>query len=259
MTRPRGALLLWFVLLLRAAGNEPALPYAEGERLTYHFYWGPFMVGRGTFAVARDPSGDGELLTVRVHSNALISSLYPVDDLLTSHFDPRRLRSTGFEQNRHEGQRHVWEATFFFEKLRRGVTQSYIGGESKWFAIPSGAVQDKLSTIYFMRHQDWRRSKEQHVLIGNDKKNQPVRIRKLATETVYLDDFPPLRAFQAEPNTEYMSSFVKGASMIAWVSDDERKIPLKVVARISVGTVSAQLVQVEGVGSWPRDAIPPKP
>jgi len=228
-------------------------PYQPGEKLTYHFYWGIFMVGRGTFEVGKGQKDGNYVFSFHGKSNNFISSIYPVDDALTSVFDINQRRSINFIQDRKEGDHHVWEETFFFYQLRMGSTESYISGEKKWFNIPAEGVQDKLSTIYYMRCLDWTTRDDASTLLGNDKENFDVKITRLKTERVELDDFVPIPTFQVEPNTEYLSGFVKKGKMLVWVSDDRFKIPVRVVSKLSFGTVSAVLVKVEGVKDWPYD------
>jgi len=242
----------WF-LVMGSAPTQAAepLPFKEGEKLTYHFYWGIFMVGRGTFEVRRGSEKDGWIFEVRGKSNDFISAIYPVKEEITSFFDARFMRSTRFQQNRREGNSHIWEETFYFYSLGHASTQSYVSGEYQWFEIPRNGVQDKLSTIYFMRCRDWNKSNEHAVLIGNDKRNYKVRIKKLKIEKIKLDDFSVIPTFQVEPNTEYLSGFVKKGRMWAWVSDDRFKVPIRVVAQLRVGRVSAELVAVEGIEGWP--------
>ena len=241
----------WFLVMGSASARAAdALPFKEGEKLTYHFYWGIFMVGRGTFEVQRDSSG-GYVFEVRGKSNDIISAIYPVEEAITSFFDPRFMRSTRFQQDRKEDGDHTWEETFFFYSFGLGSTQSYVSGETKWFEIPKKAVQDKLSTIYFMRCQDWDQQNEHSVVLGNDKQNYEVRIKKLKAETIKLDDFSAIPTFKVEPNTEYLGGFVKKGRMWAWVSNDRFKVPIRVVAKLPVGTVSAELVAVKGIDDWP--------
>lgn len=250
--RPLAAAFLALAACSLAARAAEA-PYADGERLTYHFFWGVFLVGRGTFEARRDKDGSEEF-TVVVRSNDFISALYPVEDTLRSRFDPGRQRSLSWEQVRREGPHRVWEQAWFLYDLGHGWMHSLLTGESKWYEIPREGVLDKLSLVYSMRHKDWRGKDRYSATLGNDRGNQAVEVRKLGTGVVTLDDFPPIAAFRVEPDPQYMRGFVKRGRMVAWVSDDARKIPLRVVSKLPVGSVSAQLVKAEGVGDWPTGA-----
>ncbi|MCC7519811.1 MAG: DUF3108 domain-containing protein [Verrucomicrobiae bacterium] len=232
------------------AASPRAAPYADGERLTYHFYWGPLKVGHGTFEVRREKDGIEEF-TVDVRSNGLIAAIYPVEDRLRSRFDPTRLRGLSNEQVRSEGTHRVWEQTWFFHDVGHGWMQSLLTGETKWFEIPAEGSVDKLSLVYLMRHKDWRARDRYRATLGSDRGVQTIEVRKLGTEIVTLDDFPPIAAFVVEPDPKYLRGFVKRGRVTAWVSDDPRAVPLKVLAKLPVGTVQAQLVKAEGVGAWP--------
>lgn len=209
------------------------------------------MVGRGSFEITNIDKKACCLFTVRVRSNAVLSTLYPVDDVLHSFFDLNHMRSIHFEQKRKEGMNHVWEETFFYYELGQASTQSYANGEKKWFEIPKDGVQDKLSTIYYMRCMNWKTRNFASTVLGNDKRNYEVRMTKLKTEVLHTDDFQPIPTFQVRPNMEYLSGFVKKGNMWIWVSNDDFKIPIRVEAKLPIGTVTASLVKVEGVKDWP--------
>lgn len=251
--RSLSAALIGLGLLLTVPPTDAAPPFQPGEKLTYHFHWGLFMVGRGTFEVG-EPDADGNSrFIVRVHSNNLISTIYPVEDVLTSFFDPVRKQAVHFLQERSEGRHKVWEETFFFYSFKQGLTTSYISGERKWFDIPGGGIQDKLSTIYYMRTLDWKDREEAKIVIGNDKGNHEVTMRKIAREQLKMDDFAPIPTFKVEPNSEYMSGFVKKGKMTVWVSEDAWHVPIRVVSKLPVGSIRADLVKVEGIPDWPYE------
>lgn len=240
---------------LLVSGNlraDPPAPYQVGEQLTYTFYWGLFLVGRGTFEVARNPAGN-LLLTVQGKSNDFVSAIYPVDDRMTSEFDPEHTRSIRFLQDRREGRHRCWEETFFFHTMRQAAMQSYVTGENKWFDLPKGAVQDKLSIIYFMRGKDWGKKGEHGATIGNDKGNFEIRVKKIASQNLELDDFAPIPTFQVEPSVNYLSGFLKKAKVRAWVSDDHFKVPVRITIEAAFGTLTADLIKVRGIEGWPYE------
>jgi hypothetical protein len=240
------------ILFLPTISNG-AIPFKEGEILTYHFYWGIFMVGRGTFEVKREEKTRNYIFDLRVKSNDFISSIYPVDSIYTSFFHPKKLRSVRFLQDRKEGTSRYWEDTFFYDAMTLASTQSYISGETKWFEIPKAGVQDKLSTVYYMRTLNWDDRESAKIVIGNDKKNYEVEMKKVLREILSTDDFKDIPTFVVEPNMEYMSGYVKKGKMTVWVSDDTFKVPIRVISKLPVGAIRAELVRVEGIQDWPYD------
>jgi hypothetical protein len=249
-----GRLLFIFCFLstVLCGSATEELPFQVGEKLTYHFYWGPFMVGRGTFEVTQGDQKHLYVLTVKGESNDFISPMYPVDDLIQSVFDTRKLRSVSCVHNRKEGKRHVWEESFFFYDHKIASTTSYLSGDQQWYEIPTSGVQDEISNVYFLRCQEWNHPKaEVSVTIANDKGNYDVKFQKKKTETLESPDFAPIPTFLVEPNTQFMRGFLKKGKMQVWVSDDHFKIPVRVTSKLSFGTLCASLVQVEGVPNWP--------
>jgi len=230
---------------------EPPLPFRTGERLTYHFFWGPFMVGRGTFEVESSQRPGVYRFVIQAKSNDFISTLYPVTARMESDFDWARQYSLHSMQNRMERNTRIWEETWFYPQQRLAGTQSYVSGERKWFEIPEAGVLDKFSMIYFMRGLEWKGRNMATALLGNDKGNFEVTVKKLKEETVKLPDFTPIPTFKVQPDTSYLGGFVRKGKMVVWVSNDAHRIPVRVDSKLVVGTVSARLVKVENVSDWP--------
>jgi hypothetical protein len=245
----------WLTVLFLAAGGiraESPAPYRPGETLTYHFYWGLFMAGSCTFKV--DRNDDGNLVfTVHGKSNDFISAIYPVEDIIVSEYDPRHERSLRLTQDRREGRHHYWEDTFFFYRFALGNTRSYVSGENKWFEIPKDRLQDKMSIIYAMRWKDWRQNDDHSAVIGNDKGNFELHLKRIAKKTIRLDDFAPIPAFQVEPSVNYLSGFLKKAKVRAWVSDDNFKVPIRITMEAAFGTITVDLIEVDGIEGWPYE------
>ncbi len=237
-------------LFLCSSGFSDETPFQVGERLTYHFYWGPFMVGRGTFEVESTDREGVYRFVIDGRSNDFISKLYPVEAHLESDFDWTKQCSIRTLQNRSERAKSTWEESWYYPEKSIASTQSYVSGETKWFEIPQTGVLDKFSMIYFMRGLEWSRRDFASAILGNDKGNYEVKVKKLKEETVELPNFAPIPTFKVEPNTEYLGGFVRKGKMVVWVSDDEHKIPVRVVSQLPVGTVSARLVKVENVKDW---------
>lgn len=100
---------------------------------------------------------------------------------------------------------------------------------------------------------DWKNREEAKIVIGNDKGNHEVIMRKTTRERLKMDDFASIPTFKVEPNSEYMSGFVKKGSMVVWVSEDVWHVPIRVISKLSVGSVRADLVKVEGIPDWPYE------
>jgi hypothetical protein len=251
--RLRFVLSLLFLSVCFQAHSAEATPFEDGEKITYHFYWGIFMVGRGTFEVKKGEDAKNLIFQASIRSNDFISAIYPVNDVLTSEFDPKKKRSLNFEQDLNEGKHRTWEETFFYYDLAKASTQSYMDGETKWFEIPSGGVQDKLSTIYFMRMINWDGLESASTMIGNDKVNREIVITKVREETIDLDSYKKIPTMVVEPNSEYLGKFGKRGKMTVWVSNDQFKIPIRILAKLDVGTIRAELVNIEGISEWPYE------
>jgi hypothetical protein len=228
-------------------------PYQVGEKLTYHFYWGVFMVGRGVFEVKEGESPSEQIFRLYLKSNNVISTIYPIEDTIESHYDTKNKRTTRLMQDRSEGGEHMWEETFYDYRKGQAGTQSYISGETRWFDIPKDRVQDKISTVYYMRSLDWTKRTEASVPVPSARKAYVAKMTKLRTETIEIDDFKPISTFVIQPNTEYLSGVFRKGKMEVWISEDKFKVPIRVLSHLPIGTITIVLVKVQGVKDWPYD------
>ena len=88
----------------------PGLLFADyelpvGERATYNIQWGLFNCGTSTIS-CEEAELDGRdivRIRVRVQSNWLVSTVYPVDDTVDCYLDPETLESVRLEKNTSEG------------------------------------------------------------------------------------------------------------------------------------------------------------
>ena len=88
-------------------------------------------------------------------------------------------------------------------------------------------------------------------MLANVKGNAEVAIKKIKTETLKSDDFSPIHTLKLEPSTENLTGFLRKGKVWVWVSDDQFQIPVRLAGKVAFGTVSAVLVDVDGVKDWP--------
>jgi len=115
------------------------------------------------------------------------------------------------------------------------------------FDIPK-YVQDLLSSFYYVRTMELGNKREGDVLtvqyFANDKVvNLNVRFEGKEEIDVPAGKF---RTFVVKPGlTEGFTT--KTSDLFIWISDDDRKIPVKVKLKIVIGSLVAELVSYSGI------------
>ncbi|HVP58893.1 MAG TPA: DUF3108 domain-containing protein, partial [bacterium] len=104
-------------------------------------------------------------------------------------------------------------------------------------------VQDVLSSLYFLRTKPLEVGMTVVIQNHADKKNYPLEIRILRTETV---DVPAGRfeCFVVEPILKASGLFQHQGRLTVWLSKDSRLVPVMMKGKIIIGSIDAVLTQV---------------
>ena len=250
---------LWGLVSITTAIASPAqligpeVPYSPEyqalpvfpEKLVFDMSWGLLSVGEATLGVDKIVMFNGRPayhLVSEARSNSFCDTFYVVRDLNESWLDARTLTSLGYSKKVREGRffRDEWvlydrdAATFVNRRVNRDGTFSVRSG-----TIPA-RVQDILSSIYWTRAQTLENGAAVKVDV-NTPDNWPLVITVRARETVRV----PRGRFASvivEPGMAREGIFVqKGKRLRLWLSDDRRKLILKMKAEVFFGSVTAAL------------------
>ena len=256
-TRPRALGIGLPVLLLaigsggaeRPQSSAPPLPFSPGETLTYDLSWQVFSAGQVIASLSRVREGSKDSYEARAiaQSRGFVSLLYNLQDEFHSFFNPEALCSESISKRINEGRRHKNTRIVFDSARKLAVLDeqdlAVKGAPAKHAEseIPA-CVQDVVSAFYFVRRQPLRVGREIRLPINDGSKTADVRVEVQALETIRT----PLgvrSAFRLEP-TVFASLLKRKGRMQIWLSDDPERLPLRIKAMISVGTVTADLRSV---------------
>jgi hypothetical protein len=228
-----------------AAGQEPqrppshaAAPLFVGETLRYDMTILGVAAGEIVLSAASDveEGRPAYRLEMTISTNDFVSKLYYVRDSLRSWVDPQTLASLCFDEHTAEGRRVREETTVFdLEQLvvRRGKRVMPM-------AIPTF---DALSSVYFLRTLPLKGPEPVALsVIGREVFTLQVAIGGRETVTTPAGAF---RAIRLEPKSPGENFIGKGKNLILWVTDDERKLPVQIKTRLSVGTLVGKLKAIE--------------
>ncbi len=256
-TRP-GVLGIGLAVLLLAIGSggaeqpqssPPPLPFSPGETLTYDLSWQVFSAGQvvASLSRVREGSKDSYEAKASAQSRGFVSLLYNLQDEFHSFFNPETLCSESISKRINEGRRHKNTRIVFDSARKLAVLDeqdlAVKGAPAKHAEseIPA-CVQDVVSAFYFVRRQPLRVGREIRLPINDGSKTADVRLEVQALETIRT----PLgvhSAFRIEP-TVFGGLLKRKGRMQIWLSDDPERLPLRIKATISVGTITADLRSV---------------
>lgn len=238
----RFRVLLSFLLLILpevARGQEPAaLESFLGEKLRYVVSFLGVAAGEMTIS-ARKASLEGRpayQFQLWALTNSVFSKVFLVRDYLASWIDPESFQSLRFEAHTVQGRR-VKDDMIEFD-YDEGVALR--NGRS--IAIEQ-ATLDSLSSVFYIRTLDLAR-KDRVELTVVDRRLYPVRVEVQGRETVKT----PAGTFETvrvEPKSPAENLSRSGSGLILWLTNDQRRVPVKLKSKFKAGSLVAKLTSIE--------------
>ncbi|MDO9543076.1 MAG: DUF3108 domain-containing protein [Kiritimatiellia bacterium] len=230
---------------------QPDLWFPVGERLTYKVYWGIFPVAETKVTSEWIEEDEQTLLAIRVttKSYALLDAIYPIDDFIESVVDPDTFTPIRFSKRLSEGRYRLNEITTFNHQERIAHWKHLIKNDSKDFAIESD-TRDLLSFMFFMRSQKFEPNRTYNYRLMADEKLYDLYIHTKNYVQLNLSKFGVVRSLYIQPEAKFQGFFVRVGRLRVWISDDERRLCVKAIAKAPVvGTIKLLLDKVEGSGN----------
>lgn len=245
--------LLLPLLLLphpEAAGGEgsPELPFKAGERLTYELKWGLIPAGTAVLEVLQPTEVDGapaHHFSLSVRSNSFVDHFYMVRDTIEAFTDEKVTRSLGYTKRQHEGKTRR-DITVRFDWQKEEAQYSNFGKLNKPVKLLPGTL-DPLSVFYAFRRCDLKESAQLKSAVSDGKKvvvgtaivlqRQLIRVNNRSYDT-----------FLVEPDLKDVGGVFKksrDAKLQIWVTNDSRKLPVRIASRVVVGSFVAELASIE--------------
>ncbi len=210
------------------------------ERLEYSLSWTGITVGSAVQEIV-EVDGARKLLSL-AKSNDWLSSFYPVEDRTESLIEkngdfPGRVRS--FRMIFKEGAR-LRDGEINFERTP-GKAHFYdrVTGEQLNIPVEPGTY-DMYSSFYHARHQRLEPGKSLFLNVLDCKTLYRMEVRVLKKERISVPagEFDTIKI---EPVVKPEGIFEGKRGTIIWLSDDSRRIPVKVQTLVKVGKVTAVL------------------
>ena len=217
-------------------------PLRVGEKLTYDISWKKIPAARRTDWIVKEESLNGEAvyhIQSKMKTRALFR-VYSFQRQEETYLNPITLSPVRF-RNQLQDQKYratvtvdFREATAEYEKISRPKPKSPEKREAKVIEIPVG-TQDELSTLYFLRSKKFELGKTYFFPIIAKGKVQKV------TLTVERREVVKSKALGAVKTLVLRTS----AGDRFWLTDDERRLPVKAESKIGQLTVKVTLTDIE--------------
>lgn len=207
------------------------------ERMKFDIYWMGLSVGSASVSVVGDQNT--VIIVSTVNSSEFISNFYYVNDRAESKIvdgKPKHFTLIQIE-GRHRGNK---ETIFDYEKgeitfinhIKNKIT--YHKGINKVF-------MDVLSGFFYLRTMPIRLNDTLTVDIFDSDKFVTVQVQPLREETIELPNKQQVKTIVIKPQLDTEGLFKRKGDIIVWLTNDEKKIPVRIETNVPIGKVVAEL------------------
>ncbi len=241
----------WFVLACLMLGamsgvasgdSSFARSFQVGEQLTYEISWLNITAGTAVMSViAAGLDGDRPLakLVTTAQSRPAITRFFPVDNRVESLLDPATLLPEHLIFKRREGKKKE-DIEYWFHQQEGTVTAGK-GGTTETLEMPPG-THDIISCLYYVRSTlSFQAGSSLAMNIYHDKKNRKVEVLVEEIERVSgpWGEVESARVLVIMP---FQGLFLNQGNIRVWFTNDDRRIPVRMKAKVIIGSIVADLV-----------------
>lgn len=241
----------FFVVLLccvqlsisQKAENQKA--FTVGEKLLFNVNFGIITAGYAEMSIPKFDTVLGNTtykVQFNVRSTPTFDFFFEVRDRYETYLDSAGIFPWRFEQHIKEGTFKKDYTAVFDQKNHKAKT------DEAEFDIPE-YVHDIMSAFYYARTIDYSKFKiGQRVHLQNffKGKTNPLDIKYLGKQKINVDA-GTFNCIIVEPMVKEGGLFKSEGRILIWLSDDERKIPVKVNTKVIIGSIDAELKEYSGL------------
>jgi hypothetical protein len=219
--------------------------FSEGERLVFDVGYSFITAGEAVMSIPKTDSVFGRpvyQVLFTVNSTKTFAWIYKVDDRYETFLDIQGVFPWHFTQKVREGS-YRRDFNAWFDQVKN---IAYTG--DKQYPIPP-YVHDAVSAFYFVRTLDYSKSRiGDKMLLQNFFKDttHTLAVKFLGRQRIEVSA-GTFDCIIIEPLMKEGGVFKSEGRVIIWLTDDERKIPVKVSTKVVVGSIDAELREYSGI------------
>lgn len=244
-------MLLFFGLSVSAQKKA----FQDGEWFKFKVSYSGFLsAGYATLKVDNAILNGKEVYHIQGYgkNTGLSRIFFKVEDIYETYMDKKKDIPYRFIRNINEGG-HTRDIIVDFDHTKKlALVHNRKKNTRETYTFPEG-VQDMLSTFYYLRnHVDTKNIRpgeytDVDMFYGDE--SFKFRLKFLRREVIKTK-FGNIQTLVFRPYVESGRVFKEKESLTVWISDDDNKIPLKIIADLAVGSLRAELDEYKGLKHW---------
>ena len=225
--------------------------FQTGEWFKFRVHYGLINAGYATLEVQDGVINNKKVYHVigKGYSTGMSRFFFKVDDLYESYFDKvtgnpykyiRKIDEGGYTKNQ-EG--------FFNQNSDRVLVKDYENKTEKTFVIPNN-TQDIVSTFYYLRNyptiNKLKVGESVAIDMFFDEETTKFKLKCISREDLNTK-FGVIPTMIFRPLVQSGRVFKEQEALTVWISDDDNKIPVRIQASLTVGSIKADLDGFKGL------------
>ncbi|MFV0247447.1 MAG: DUF3108 domain-containing protein [Tenacibaculum sp.] len=245
-------LLIFLSISCKILSQENIKAFKAGEWLKYKMSFSGFLrAGTAILELKEEKLGDKKVVHAigKGRTSGMISWFFKVNDTYESYFNPNDVKPYLFKRDIYEGGFVKKRNISFNYENNTAYVEDFIKKKDSIISVKD--PQDMISTFYFLRSHNIKNMKageEINVNMFLDDKNYLFKLRLLGYE-ILKTKFGKIRTLKFRPMVQSGRIFKAKESVTIWISDDNNKIPIKMKAALSVGSLRAELEAYKGLAN----------
>ncbi len=219
--------------------------FEVGERLVFDVGYSFITAGEAVMSVPKLDTVYGRPsyhVLFTVNSTPTFSWIYKVEDRYETFLDTQGIFPWRFIQKVREGS-YRRESDAWFDQVKNVAYAN-----DKQYPIPP-YVHDAVSAFYFVRTIDYTQSRVgEKIYLQNFFKDTTytLAVKFLGRQRIEVEA-GTFNCIIVEPLMKEGGLFKSEGRIIIWMTDDDRKVPVKVSTKVVVGSIEAELREYTGI------------
>jgi len=246
---PTAALATAHTLPSAVASLEPKPPLAQvpffvGEELVFEVRWIGLLAGHASMAVGSPVKRDGHdvyPIIAQARSSSVFSLFYHVRDMGETYVDVQGFYPWYYRLDQREGSR-IAEHIVTFDQRRGAAIYSKNHTAPQVLEVPPG-VQDSLSSFYLLRILPLQVGRATTIKTFANGRTYDVEVHVLRQEKVEAY-WGSVETLVVRPVMKFQEILRQKGEVLIWLTDNARRIPVRMQTEIKVGSIVATLIDV---------------
>jgi len=243
--------LLPVVALLLVATSMFAVPFMDGEKLTFDVKYGIVNAAQASIQVQTSLYQGKPVwyLSTNANTHKFFDKVFKIRDRVESWWDKETLLPYKFSKNLQEGNYKQHRVHIYNHSTLKSTYQTWNYKKSSFNNTVmniSPDTQDILSAFYSVRFARLVVGKSVFINItadGREMRTEVVVHKREKVNTI----FGTANCLMIEPLLRSDAVFKQSGRILIWVTDDEYKIPVKMESKITIGSFVAYLTSASQV------------